>query len=221
MTHLLSGLATIPPILTYLFVFVWLAVESTGLPLPNELILLLAGSLTAQAGASLSPVLLVLLATLGSLAGALTAYTIGLRGGRAAVLRFGRRFGLNEQRLDGVEAWFARSGIVAIFLSRITPFVRTVASFPAGMLRFPRMAFLMASFLGSLLWCVVMVTLGHIFGRNYTVALHFIEEYTIPAILILVALGAGYFWLHGRLARVGQKPLTQEQITAMREREKR
>ncbi|HEX6796568.1 MAG TPA: DedA family protein [Ktedonobacterales bacterium] len=221
MQQFLSGLAGIPAVAVYAFVFIWLALESAGAPVPNELVLLLCGSITAQRGHGIFPPLLVVIAAVGSLLGAFTSYTIGFRGGRPLVLRIGRRLRLDEERLDRVEAWFARSGIVAIFLARITPFVRTVASYPAGMLRYPLRGFLGASFLGSLIWCAVMVGLGHAFGANYQVALRLIEEYTIPAILVLAALVAGYFWLHNRLAHLGGKgALTPEQVEALHERER-
>ncbi len=207
MAQLLNTLTHIPPLAVYLFVALWLATESAGIPLPNEVVLLLAGSLAAQRGHPISPLLLVIIATAGSLVGASVAYTIGLRGGRAAVLRLGRRVRLDERRLDGVEAWFARSGTVAIFLARITPFVRTVASYPPGMLRFPRRTFLLATLAGSLIWCTVMVTLGDELGANYVVALRLITRFTVPAIVALVGLGAAYFWLHGKLAHVGEAPV--------------
>jgi membrane protein DedA with SNARE-associated domain len=204
MAQLVNALTHIPPLAVYLFVALWLATESAGIPLPNEVVLLLAGSLAAQRGHPISPILLVVIATLGSLVGASVAYAIGLRGGRAAVLRLGRRVRLDERRLDGVEAWFARSGTVAIFLARITPFVRTVASYPPGMLRFPRRTFLLATLAGSLIWCTVMVTVGDELGANYEVALSLITRFTLPAVVVLVGLGAAYFWLHGKLAHVGE-----------------
>ncbi len=206
MTQLVATLGHIPPVAVYLFVFAWLAAESCGLPLPNELVLLLAGSLTVQHGHSLSPVFLAFSAIIGSLIGAGAAYTIGLRGGRAAVLRLGKRIRLDERRLDSVEAWFARTGAVAIFISRITPFVRTVASFPAGMLRLPLRSFLLATFAGSFVWCSAMIGLGSALGANYGVALKLIEQYTVPAIIVLLAVIAGYFWLHSRLSHIGRVP---------------
>ena len=207
MSQLIATISNIPPVAVCLFVFVWLALESCGAPVPNELVLLLVGSLTATTHADLSPIVVVVVATLGSLVGASAAYTIGLRGGRAAVLRLGRRIRLDEKRLDGVEAWFARTGSFAIFIARITPFVRTVASFPAGMLRLPRRNFVLATAAGSLIWCIVLVTLGHILGANYDRALKLIEEYTVPAIIVLAAVVAVYFWLHSRLSRVGEAPV--------------
>lgn len=206
MSQLVAMLVQIPPIAVYLFVFAWLAAESCGLPLPNELVLLLAGSLASQHSHPLSPVFLALFAVSGSLVGASAAYLIGLRGGRMAVLRLGRRIRLDERRLDGVEAWFARTGAFAIFVSRITPFVRTVASFPAGMLRLPFRSFVLATLAGSLAWCSVLVALGTALGANYGVALKLIEEYTVPAIIVLLGVIAGYFWLHSKLSHVGQKP---------------
>ena len=204
MTQLVTNLSHIPAVAVCLFVFVWLALESCGAPVPNELVLRVVGSLTATTHSGLSPILLVVVATLGSLVGASAAYAIGLRGGRAAVLRLGRRIRLDEKRLDGVEAWFARTGSFAIFIARLTPFVRTVASFPAGMLRLPRRNFVLATLAGSLIWCTVMVTLGHVLGANYDRALKLIEQYTIPAILVLAILVAGYFWLHSKLSHVGE-----------------
>jgi membrane protein DedA with SNARE-associated domain len=99
-----------------------------------------------------------------------------------------------------VERWFERRGSVAIGIARITPFVRTVASFPAGMLRLPLRTFVIASALGSLIWCTVMVALGVALGANYVIALRLIERYTIPAILVLAGLFALYLWVHNRLA---------------------
>ena len=209
MQQVITTLGQIPPLAVYAFVFIWLAAESCGLPLPNELVLLLAGSLAAQQHQWFVAVVLVIVATAGSMVGASAAYAIGQRGGRAAVLRFGRYIRLDEKRLDTVEDWFRRSGAVAIGLSRITPFVRTVASFPAGVLRMPFRMFLLVTALGSLIWCTALVSVGYILGRNYDVALKLIERYTIPAIVVIAALFGGYLWLHRRLSHLGEQSKTK------------
>ena len=209
--QLVGMLAHIPPLAIFAFVGVWLALESCGLPLPNEIVLLVTGSLAAQG--TVSPILLVVVATVASVAGATGAYEIGRRGGRAAVLRFGRYIRLDEQRLDGIERWFERAGPVAIGVSRITPFVRTVASFPAGMLRLSLRTFLIASTIGSLIWCAVMVSLGVVLGANYTVALKLIQRYTIPAVVVLIVLLAVYFWLHNKLSHVGEGPVGRHGVS--------
>jgi len=203
MQSFISGLGGVPSPLVDVFVFIWLAAESCGVPLPNELVLLLAGSLAAQRADPFGIVDLVVIATAGSLLGATAAYFIGKRGGRAAILRYGRYVRLDAQRLDMVERWFARSGAVAIGVSRITPFVRTVSSFPAGVLRMPLRVFYTATIIGSLLWCAVLVVLGYLLGVHYMVAFNLIERYTLPAIIVLAALVAGYFWLHQRLSHLG------------------
>ena len=204
MQSFISGLAHVPSPLVDVFVFIWLAAESCGVPLPNELILLLAGSLAAQRADPAGMVELTLIATAGSLLGATAAYYIGARGGRAAILRFGRYVRLDERRLDMVEQWFARSGALAIGVARITPFVRTVSSFPAGILRMPPRAFYTATLIGSLIWCAALVSIGYVLGVHYMVAVALIEHYTLPAIVVLAALVAGYFWLHQRLAHLGE-----------------
>lgn len=217
MEHLLTNLGTIPPLAVYAFVGLWLTAESTGFPIPNEVVLILAGSLAAQG--RVSPVLLVLSAVAGSLLGANIAYAVGWRGGRVAVLRFGRLFRLDETRLDAIEAQFARAGVLAIFLARLTPFIRTVASFPAGMLRMPRRSFEAATTLGSLVWCVVMVVLGDLLGANYLVAVRLIDRYTLPAVLVVVALIVGYVWLHHRIERATDHLLSEAERDALHERE--
>lgn len=208
MNNFLHLLVTVPPLATYAFAFIWLAFESCGVPLPNELVLLLLGSLIEQRNHPIELALLALVATAGSLVGATAAYIIGARGGRAAVLRLGRIFRLNEARLDSVERWFSNSGAFAIGVARITPFVRTVSSFPAGVLRMPLRTFLLATTLGSLLWCAVLVTIGYVLGENYMLAVNLIGTYTIPAIIILVLLVAGYLWLHQKLAHVAPASTT-------------
>lgn len=210
--HFIQSLTTIPPLAVYGFVLLWLAAESCGVPLPNELVLLLTGSLASQG--KVSPFILVGVAVVGSLVGASAAYLIGKVGGRAAVLRVGRYVRLDEQRFASVEQWFARSGTVAIFLSRITPFVRTVASFPAGVLRMPLRNFLLATALGSLIWCAVLVGVGDSLGANYGIALTFLQTYTVPAIIVLVALIVGYLWLHNRLSRIGEAKSTSATVSA-------
>jgi membrane protein DedA with SNARE-associated domain len=214
MQSFIAGLGHVPSPLVDLFVFLWLAAESCGVPLPNELVLLLAGSLAAQRGDPVGMVELTLIATAGSLVGATAAYFIGARGGRAAILRFGRYVRLDAQRLDMVEQWFARSGALAIGVARITPFVRTISSFPAGILRMPLRIFYTATLIGSLIWCAVLVSVGYLLGVHYMIAVNLIEKYTIPAIIVLAALVAGYFWLHQRLRHLGQPSEARQPTTA-------
>ncbi|MDE3229736.1 MAG: DedA family protein [Chloroflexota bacterium] len=217
MQSFISGLGHVPSPIIDLFVFVWLAAESCGVPLPNELILLLAGSIAAQRADPIGLIELTAVATLGSLVGATAAYYIGARGGRALIVRLGRYVGLNPSRLDLVEQWFARSGPVAIGIARITPFLRTVSSFPAGILRMPPRAFYLATVIGSLLWCAALVSVGYLLGIHYMIAVHLIEEYTLPALLVLAALFAGYIWLHRRLARLGATPRVASSVAPVRE----
>jgi hypothetical protein len=67
----------------------------------------------------------------------------------------------------------------------------------------PLQVFLLATTLGSLLWCSVLVTIGYVLGENYMLAVNLIGTYTIPAIIVLALLVAGYLWLHQRLSHVG------------------
>lgn len=219
MDQLLTTLGSIPPLAVYGFVLVWLAAESAGVPVPNEVVLLLAGSVAARhdvfyAAATIGA------AVLGSVLGANLGYAIGRRGGRAAVLRLGRLVRLDEKRLDSIEVRFEDAGFIAIFLARITPLVRTLVSLAAGVLRMPRRTFEVATLAGSLLWCTVIVTVGYLLGANYTAALTLIGAYTIPAVLALVALVAGYILVHRILSRAATGHPSKAQVREVRARER-
>jgi membrane protein DedA with SNARE-associated domain len=194
MDNLLALFQTISPVAIYIAIFLWLTGESTGIPLPNETVLLLTGSLAAQ-GKLFAP-LLVMVAVAGSTTGSLIAYTIGWKGGRPLVLRLGRLIRLHETKLAQAEDWFARWGDRAIFISRMTPFVRTVASFPAGISQMPLRRFIIAVIAGSTIWCTFFVYLGVALGKNWRIALSLLNHYTVPALLVLALLIAGYLYLH-------------------------
>jgi membrane protein DedA with SNARE-associated domain len=185
-----QAIAGLPPGLLYLVIFVWLILESAGAPIPNEAILMFAGYLVAIDRLELA--LAWLAATLGSLGGATFAWWIARRYGTTGVERVGHYIFLNRGRLAAAQGWFKRWGSHTIFIARLTPVVRTVISYPAGLAAMAYRPFAGATAIGAGIWCLAVLLVGRAAGPHWT---ELFERVHTPALLlgILVILaGIGY-----------------------------
>jgi membrane protein DedA with SNARE-associated domain len=162
----------------YVGVAAAVALETIVAPIPSEVILPMAGWKVSQSVADPSVIepltglpwnipLAVLLATVGSLAGALVGYAIGAWGGRPLLDRYGRYVGIGAEDLDRADRWFERWGSWAVFLGRMVPLVRTFVSYPAGISRMPMGRFMLFSALGSLPWNAALILAGFAVGERY------------------------------------------------------
>jgi len=141
--------------------------ESVVFPIPSEYVMPLAGYLSAQGAMNFWGALLA--GTIGSILGALGWYYAGFgiseRRMRALVHRYGIWLALQEDDVDLAMQFFKRHGKMGVFLGRLIPVVRVLISIPAGMARMPLRTFLWYSGLGSLLWNLLLATLGRGLGR--------------------------------------------------------
>lgn len=176
----------ISPLLVYTLVTAFLLLESSGIPILNTTLLLCSGALAALGRVNLA--ILLFVAILGSLLGACSAYGLGRRYGEPLLLRLSRFLRIDEKKVRLAERWFARSGARMIFFSRIIPYIRPFACFPAGIsaMSFPR--FVLASLLGSTIWCTTCLLVGWTLGPRWREALYLMHFYTLPTIGILLAL---------------------------------
>lgn len=178
------------PILICLIVLTVLALESTAVPVTNNTLLLVTGALASQG--RLNIWILCIAAILGSILGATIAYTIGASGGRPVLLRIASFFHIEEQKVQLAEQWFQKSGFWMVFLSRMMPYVRPFACFPAGIAHMPFPRFFVAALSGSIIWCIALLSIGWSLGRRWMLALHLIERYTLPVIGGLLLLLVTY-----------------------------
>lgn len=178
------------PLLVCLIVATVLALESSGIPIANTTLLLLAGALAAQGRLNIGGVAFAAIA--GSISGACLAYLLGKWGGRPILLRVVTFFHVDAQKVDVVEGWFQRSGGWMIFFSRMTPYVRPFACFPAGISQMNIIRFLIAAASGSIIWCSVALAIGWNLGRRWQLAVHLLMRYTLPTLGILALLIAVY-----------------------------
>jgi membrane protein DedA with SNARE-associated domain len=142
----------------YLGVFVLMAIESTIVPIPSEVIMPPAAYWAAQGHFSLPG--LVLAGAAGSAFGSSLCYALTYTAGRAFVARYGRYFLLPPDKLELAERWLADYSVGGVFLARLLPVLRHLIGFPAGLIRMPFWKFLAVTFVGSFLWCGILAWFG-------------------------------------------------------------
>jgi len=193
MSHVLSQLTALPPLGIYAFVVLWLAAESAGLPLPDEAVLLTLGFLAHRGTVSLPP--LIACAVVGSAIGATISYQIGFALGRPVVARIASRIGISEDRLVKAESWVRKRGGIGVFLTRVLPFARNIASYAAGIASIPPRVFYPAMLIGSAVWCTAIASLGDAFGAHYRSVMHMGSVgLLIAGVAVVAAAAAWVIW---------------------------
>ena len=170
-----------------------MAIETVAVPLPSELVMLLAGWLLIQdKGGS---VWLVPLAgfygALGSLLGSLVFYWASRHGGRRILLHYGKYVLISKDELDKAETWFDKYGERAVFIGRLLPVVRSFISIPAGLARMNLWRFSLYTFTGSFIWSLILAYAGFMLGENWEDLRAVTQPFDLPILIILVA-GAGW-----------------------------
>jgi membrane protein DedA with SNARE-associated domain len=153
----------------WLLVFGLMAGESAAIHLPSEVILPVGGWLVVREhGLGIGGVLaLSAIGAAGNVVGSGLLYVAGRRGGRPLVRRYGRWVLLHESDVDAAERRMRSHRVIALFVSRLLPVVRTYAGFVAGVLGVPAPTFVLVTFAGSFVWCLAFVSLGAWLGSNW------------------------------------------------------
>ncbi|AVH98608.1 MULTISPECIES: DedA family protein [Streptomyces] len=151
--HVLEWLETIPPIAVYVLVGVVIGLESLGIPLPGEIVLVSSALLASQHG-DINPYVLGACATAGAIIGDSIGYAIGRKGGRPLLARLGRKFPkhFSEANIGLAESSFRKWGMWAVFFGRFVALLRIFAGPLAGVLHMPYWKFLVANVFGGILW---------------------------------------------------------------------
>jgi membrane protein DedA with SNARE-associated domain len=142
----------------YLGVIILMAMGSTPLPVPAEVVVPPAAFLAAQGRLSLTGVILA--STLGAYLGAALMYWLSLWLGRPLVVRFGRFILFPPKKLEEAEHWLARYEAGGVFFSRLLPGVRHLISIPAGIVRMNFVVFSVVTLIGSAISCSILAYLG-------------------------------------------------------------
>ncbi|MEV0173798.1 DedA family protein [Streptomyces sp. NPDC050803] len=151
--HVQEWLETVPPLAIYLLVGLVIGLESLGIPLPGEIILVSSALLASQHG-DINPVILGACATAGAIVGDSIGYAIGRKGGRPLLAWLGKKFPrhFGEGHIATAERSFQKWGMWAVFFGRFVALLRIFAGPLAGVLRMPYWKFLIANVLGGIVW---------------------------------------------------------------------
>lgn len=173
-----------------------MAIESANIPLPSEVILPYGGFLVSRGILDFWGT--VLAGTVGGTVGSVASYALGLWGGRAFLVRYGRCIGLSVHHLELAERWFARYGDATVFFTRLMPIVRTFISLPAGVAKMSFIRFVVYTFLGSLPWSIVLVYTGLKLGENWEAIGPWFHR--LDVVIALAVIAVLIFWWRRRRA---------------------
>ena len=167
---MLPWIAHLVGALNYWGVAILMAIENVFLPLPSELIMPLAGFLTANGKMTLTGVIVA--GTIGSVLGALPLYYAGRALGEERPERWLERYGrwtlIRGKDLERATARFSGHSFVDVIIAQMLPGVRGLISIPAGVARMNVGLFLLANLIGTLFWCAALAVAGRILGANFT-----------------------------------------------------
>ena len=142
-----------------------MALESSILPLPSEVVIPPAAHLAATTG-RMSLAGIVLAGALGSWVGASLMYLAARLLGRPLLLRYGRYLLLTPDKIASAEAWSARYGSYNVFAARLLPVIRHLIGIPAGIVRLPYGWYSLATLVGSAIWTAVLCWVGVKAGQD-------------------------------------------------------
>lgn len=182
--------------------------NATGLT-PSEIVLAFAGwFLISAQDLPLSFIWLGgLYASIGSTFGASLTYWATRIGGRPLVERMARWIRLDPALIEKSEKQFNQWGSGLVFAGRMVPGIRTLINFPAGLARMPFYSFLIATFIGTYLWCTFLLGAGYVLGHEWNLISQFIKDHLLLFFAAGTVLLVAAVYLRGRMKK---KFLTEE-----------
>jgi membrane protein DedA with SNARE-associated domain len=177
-----------------------MAMESSIVPLPSEVVIPPAAHLAYTDQIPMSLTGIVIAGTIGSWLGATIMYWAARLAGRPLFLRYGKWVLITPEKIDGAERWADHYGSVGIFISRLLPVVRHLIGIPAGVVKMNYTLFSLFTLLGSAIWCSVLCYVGVKMGQDEQITeLHHITMWLGGAMLVLG--GLYYFAVHRQMKR--------------------
>jgi membrane protein DedA with SNARE-associated domain len=175
-------------------IFILMAIESSFVPVPSELVMPPAGYLISTGQMSWAWVILA--GTFGSLFGSLVSYHLALWLGRPFFVHYGKYLLISERQIVACEQFFHRHGEITIFVARLIPVLRHLISLPAGLARMNRLRFSFYTTLGAGIWVTVLTIIGYVVGRNKELLKQHLHNATLWTLLAVVLLVGCYVVLH-------------------------
>ena len=167
----LDAIAALAPTWGLLLIFVFMAIESSFVPFPSEVVMIPAGFLAARGELGLGGPLVavsvaVLVGILGSLAGAYVNYFLALKVGKPFLLKYGKWFFLKPAALERACEVFNKFGAATTFVCRMVRAIRQLISIPAGISKMPLGSFTLFTALGAGVWTAILAFVGYAIGKS-------------------------------------------------------
>ena len=180
----------------YALIVLLMAMESSVIPLPSEVVIPPAAHLAYTRG-SMSLAGVVLAGTAGSWIGATIMYWVARGIGRPLLMRYGHYVMIPAEKIARAEAWADHYGEVGVFISRLLPAIRHLIGIPAGVVRMNFWYYSAATLIGSGLWCSVLAWLGVTAGQDQALLAGDLHRITLWGGGLLLFLGTlYYFFVH-------------------------
>ena len=191
----------------YLLVMLLMAMESSIIPLPSEIVIPPAAYLAHTRGTMTLPGI-VIAGTIGSWLGATVMYWGSRIVGRPLIMAYGKYLLLSPQKIADAEIWANRFGLPGVFISRLLLVIRHLIGIPAGILRMDFLKYSAATLAGSAIWCAILAWLGVTAGSDPALlagSVHRIALWLGGFLAVVAALY--YFFVHRqvRAARAGNR----------------
>jgi membrane protein DedA with SNARE-associated domain len=158
--------------MNYLTIIILMAIESTFIPLPSELVIPPAAWMAAQGTSNMNIALIILFSAVGCTIGALINYTLSIYLGRKIIYslvetKVAKLFFINKAKLEHAEDYFRENGNTSTFIGRLVPGIRHLISIPAGLAKMNIKKFILFTFMGSAIWNSVLALLGFFIARLF------------------------------------------------------
>ncbi|MFG2817394.1 DedA family protein [Streptomyces sp. NPDC048410] len=197
--HVQEWLDSVPAVAVYALVSLVIGLESLGIPLPGEIVLVSAALMSSQ-HTGVDPFILGACATAGAVIGDSIGYAIGRKGGRPLLTWLGQRFPrhFSEAHVATAERSFEKWGMWAVFFGRFIALLRIFAGPLAGVLRMPYWKFLIANVLGGVVWAGGTTAVVYYVGM---VAEDWLKRFSWVALVAALVVGLGSFVVMKRRSR--------------------
>ncbi|MDD5527711.1 MAG: DedA family protein [Patescibacteria group bacterium] len=184
-----------------------MALESSIIPVPSELVIPPAGILAARGEMNL--LIVIIAGVAGSLIGAILSYWVSWLLGRAVILiladhKIAKILQITPAKVEKAEKFFLKYGSVSVFVGRLLPVIRHLISIPAGFSKMNFSKFVFYTFAGSAIWVTVLAVGGYYLGAETELIAENFKM--IVEVLIIVAILAGiFYWIYARRQKIRGK----------------
>ncbi|WP_022850234.1 DedA family protein [Limisalsivibrio acetivorans] len=176
----------------YTGIVILMALESSFVPFPSEVVVPPAGYLAAQG--EMNIYLVVLSGIGGSVIGALFNYFLAIKMGRILILKYGKYLLMPPEKFYRVDTYFDKHGEITTFAGRLIPVIRQYISFPAGLAGMNIPKFCAYTGLGAGIWVVVLAWLGYFIGSNPELMHSRLKTITILLLICVFAVISVYIY---------------------------